>query len=224
MVARPRAAVSWSGGKDSLAAVAADRDRPRPRLRADDVRRERRAQPLARTAAGADRGAGGAARAPVRDGALQLVHLRRGVHRGAAGAGGRTASRTWCSAISCIPNTASGRKRGARRPGVDRGRAAVRHARRRAVRRVRRVRREGADGHGPRAVARRVVARAAAQRRHEGRSSRRAASIPCGERGEYHTAVVDSPLFSHPVAVTHGERVRRGECVALDLIPDAAGD
>ena len=47
---------------------------------------------------------------------------------------------------------------------------------------------------------------------------------PCGERGEYHTAVVDSPLFSHPIAVTHGERVRRGECVALDLIPDAAGD
>ena len=44
---------------------------------------------------------------------------------------------------------------------------------------------------------------------------------PCGERGEYHTAVVDSPLFSHPVAVTHGERVRRGECFALDLIPDA---
>ena len=44
---------------------------------------------------------------------------------------------------------------------------------------------------------------------------------PCGERGEYHTAVVDSPLFSHPVVVTHGERVRRGECVALDLIPNA---
>ena len=46
---------------------------------------------------------------------------------------------------------------------------------------------------------------------------------PCGERGEYHTAVVDSPLFSHPVAVTHGVRVRRGECVALDLVPDAPG-
>ena len=46
---------------------------------------------------------------------------------------------------------------------------------------------------------------------------------PCGERGEYHTAVVDSPLFSRPIAVTHGERVRRGECVALDLIPHAAG-
>ena len=42
---------------------------------------------------------------------------------------------------------------------------------------------------------------------------------PCGERGEYHTAVVDSPMFSHPIAVTSGETVRRGECVALDLIP-----
>lgn len=46
----------------------------------------------------------------------------------------------------------------------------------------------------------------------------------CGERGEYHTAVVDSPLFSHPIAVGRGEVVRRGECVALDLIPHAAGD
>jgi len=45
----------------------------------------------------------------------------------------------------------------------------------------------------------------------------------CGERGDYHTAVVDSPLFSHPVTVTFGEVVRRGECVAMDLIPDAAG-
>jgi uncharacterized protein (TIGR00290 family) len=45
---------------------------------------------------------------------------------------------------------------------------------------------------------------------------------PCGERGEYHTAVVDSPLFSRPLRVAAGERVRRGDCVALDLIPDAA--
>jgi diphthine-ammonia ligase len=44
---------------------------------------------------------------------------------------------------------------------------------------------------------------------------------PCGENGEYHTAVVDSPLFSSPINVTHGPRVRRGNCVALDLIPDA---
>jgi uncharacterized protein (TIGR00290 family) len=45
---------------------------------------------------------------------------------------------------------------------------------------------------------------------------------PCGERGEYHTAVVDSPLFTRPVRVDAGERVRRGECVALDLIPHVA--
>ena len=44
---------------------------------------------------------------------------------------------------------------------------------------------------------------------------------PCGENGEYHTAVVDGPLFSAPIAVAHGVRVRRGNCVALDLIPDA---
>ena len=42
---------------------------------------------------------------------------------------------------------------------------------------------------------------------------------PCGERGEYHTAVVDGPAFAHPIRVTAGERVRRGECLAIDLIP-----
>ena len=42
---------------------------------------------------------------------------------------------------------------------------------------------------------------------------------PCGERGEYHTAVVGAPAFSQPIRVRAGERVRRGECVALDLIP-----
>jgi diphthine-ammonia ligase len=44
---------------------------------------------------------------------------------------------------------------------------------------------------------------------------------PCGENGEYHTAVIDSPLFSAPISVTHGARVQRGDCVALDLIPHA---
>ena len=47
---------------------------------------------------------------------------------------------------------------------------------------------------------------------------------PCGENGEYHTAVIASPLFSSPIRVAHGDRVRRGACVALDLIPDAARD
>ncbi|HWJ54935.1 MAG TPA: hypothetical protein VNR90_01940 [Vicinamibacterales bacterium] len=46
---------------------------------------------------------------------------------------------------------------------------------------------------------------------------------PCGERGEYHTAVIDGPGFSRPIDVRAGARVRTGECVALDLIPDAAG-
>jgi len=41
----------------------------------------------------------------------------------------------------------------------------------------------------------------------------------CGENGEYHTAVVDGPLFTRPIRVAPGERVRRGDCVALDLIP-----
>src|SRR5262249_18662516 len=43
---------------------------------------------------------------------------------------------------------------------------------------------------------------------------------PCGENGEYHTAVVNSALFSSPIDVTPGVRVRRGDCVALDLVPD----
>jgi uncharacterized protein (TIGR00290 family) len=42
---------------------------------------------------------------------------------------------------------------------------------------------------------------------------------PCGENGEYHTAVVDGPAFAHPIRVVSGERVRRGNCLALDLIP-----
>jgi uncharacterized protein (TIGR00290 family) len=40
---------------------------------------------------------------------------------------------------------------------------------------------------------------------------------PCGERGEYHTVVTNSPLFSSPVEVVHGEHVLRGGCHALDL-------
>jgi diphthine-ammonia ligase len=40
---------------------------------------------------------------------------------------------------------------------------------------------------------------------------------PCGERGEYHTAVIDSPLFSAPIEVEPGEHVLRSGCWALDL-------
>jgi diphthine-ammonia ligase len=40
---------------------------------------------------------------------------------------------------------------------------------------------------------------------------------PCGERGEYHTLVVDCPLFSRPLDVRHGGDVLRSGCWALDL-------
>jgi uncharacterized protein (TIGR00290 family) len=40
---------------------------------------------------------------------------------------------------------------------------------------------------------------------------------PCGERGEYHTAVTNSPLFSAPIEVVHGERVFRSGCHAMDI-------
>jgi diphthamide synthase (EF-2-diphthine--ammonia ligase) len=41
---------------------------------------------------------------------------------------------------------------------------------------------------------------------------------PCGERGEYHTAVTNSPLFSAPIEVVHGERVFRSGCHAMDIL------
>ena len=40
---------------------------------------------------------------------------------------------------------------------------------------------------------------------------------PCGERGEYHTVVTASPLFSGPVALDVGARVQRSGCWALDV-------
>jgi diphthine-ammonia ligase len=40
---------------------------------------------------------------------------------------------------------------------------------------------------------------------------------PCGEHGEYHTVVLDAPLFSAPLAVTWGDAVLRGGCWAIDL-------
>jgi uncharacterized protein (TIGR00290 family) len=34
---------------------------------------------------------------------------------------------------------------------------------------------------------------------------------PCGERGEFHTCVYAGPIFSHPLPVEAGERIRRDE-------------
>jgi len=40
---------------------------------------------------------------------------------------------------------------------------------------------------------------------------------PCGERGEYHTVVTNSPLFREPLALDVGVRVKREDCWALDV-------
>lgn len=48
---------------------------------------------------------------------------------------------------------------------------------------------------------------------------------PCGERGEYHTVVTNSPLFSRPLTLHAGAQVQRSGCWALDLmVDDAAGN
>ena len=43
---------------------------------------------------------------------------------------------------------------------------------------------------------------------------------PCGENGEFHTCVVDGPMFRHPVAARPGETVERDGFVFADLLPD----
>ena len=50
----------------------------------------------------------------------------------------------------------------------------------------------------------------------------RAGVDPCGERGEYHTLVTDAPLFSAPLAWRRLGHVQRGGCWALDLEVDDA--
>ncbi len=47
---------------------------------------------------------------------------------------------------------------------------------------------------------------------------------PCGERGEFHTLVVDGPMFRHPVCVRRGETVERDGFLYTDFLPlEAAG-
>jgi len=40
---------------------------------------------------------------------------------------------------------------------------------------------------------------------------------PCGERGEYHTLVTNTPLFNRPLAVRFADVVERSGCWALDV-------
>jgi diphthamide synthase (EF-2-diphthine--ammonia ligase) len=42
---------------------------------------------------------------------------------------------------------------------------------------------------------------------------------PCGERGEFHTAVTAGPMFRAPIAVAVGEVVQRDGFVFTDIIP-----
>ena len=42
---------------------------------------------------------------------------------------------------------------------------------------------------------------------------------PCGENGEFHTAVIAGPMFSAPIPVTPGETVTRDGFVYTDLLP-----
>ena len=43
---------------------------------------------------------------------------------------------------------------------------------------------------------------------------------PCGELGEYHTVVANCPRFSAPLPIATGETVLRGECWAVDVVLD----
>ena len=74
------------------------------------------------------------------------------------------------------------------------------------------------DRHDARRASRRQLARPAAGRDLLPEFARLGVD-PCGERGEYHTAVVDTPLFSSPLCVRENGRVQRSDCWALDLLP-----
>jgi uncharacterized protein (TIGR00290 family) len=47
---------------------------------------------------------------------------------------------------------------------------------------------------------------------------------PCGEYGEFHTFVHDGPIFTRPVAISVGEIVMRDGRYYADLVPAGTGD
>jgi len=47
---------------------------------------------------------------------------------------------------------------------------------------------------------------------------------PCGERGEFHSFAYDGPMFEHPVAIRNGEVVERDGFVFADLLLDESKD
>ena len=46
---------------------------------------------------------------------------------------------------------------------------------------------------------------------------------PCGENGEFHTVVVDGPVFSHRIEVEPGEVVERDGFAFADVVPVSGG-
>jgi uncharacterized protein (TIGR00290 family) len=44
---------------------------------------------------------------------------------------------------------------------------------------------------------------------------------PCGERGEFHTYAYDGPMFRHPISVRQGEIVERGGFIFADFLFDS---
>lgn len=46
---------------------------------------------------------------------------------------------------------------------------------------------------------------------------------PCGERGEYHTVVTNTPLFNRPLHLRSCGQVQRSGCWAMDMMVDDAG-
>jgi diphthamide synthase (EF-2-diphthine--ammonia ligase) len=45
---------------------------------------------------------------------------------------------------------------------------------------------------------------------------------PCGENGEFHTLVIDGPMFSSGLNVEIGEKVLRGDFAFVDVLPAGA--
>ena len=45
---------------------------------------------------------------------------------------------------------------------------------------------------------------------------------PCGENGEFHTFVYDSPVFSRPIAIELGDTVERDGFVFTDVLSTKA--
>lgn len=47
---------------------------------------------------------------------------------------------------------------------------------------------------------------------------------PCGENGEFHTFVYDSPVFSSPISIRIGQTIERDGFVFTDVLPDSPAD